>query len=52
MNPTLLELAKLDYDMVQAVHIEDLKHASRYVMFSTSCVPKLIYFVITCYIHL
>ncbi|KAM0005938.1 putative R-linalool synthase [Helianthus debilis subsp. tardiflorus] len=39
MNPILLELSKLDFDMVQAVHIEDLKHASRYD--STTCVPKL-----------
>ncbi|KAK1429354.1 hypothetical protein QVD17_11562 [Tagetes erecta] len=30
MNLTLLELAKLDFDMVQAIHIEDLKHASRW----------------------
>ncbi|KAF5767606.1 putative R-linalool synthase [Helianthus annuus] len=30
MNPILLELSKLDFDMVQAVHIEDLKHASRW----------------------
>ncbi|KAJ0848853.1 putative R-linalool synthase [Helianthus annuus] len=30
MNPTLLELAKLDFNMVQAVHIEDLKQASRW----------------------
>lgn len=30
MNPTLIELAKLDFNMVQAIHIEDLKHASRY----------------------
>ncbi|XP_035843370.1 R-linalool synthase QH1, chloroplastic isoform X5 [Helianthus annuus] len=29
-NPTLIDLAKLDFDMVQAVHIEDLKHASRW----------------------
>ncbi|KAI3687972.1 hypothetical protein L1987_81678 [Smallanthus sonchifolius] len=31
MNPTLIELAKLDFNMVQIVHIEDLKHASSYV---------------------
>ncbi|KAD4384386.1 hypothetical protein E3N88_24554 [Mikania micrantha] len=30
MSPTLLELAKLDFDMVQAIHIEDLKHTSRW----------------------
>ncbi|KAI3687963.1 hypothetical protein L1987_81668 [Smallanthus sonchifolius] len=29
MNPTILDLAKLDFDMVRAVHIEDLKHTSR-----------------------
>ncbi|XP_034705174.1 (-)-alpha-terpineol synthase-like [Vitis riparia] len=28
MNPILLELAKLDYNMVQATYQEDLKHAS------------------------
>jgi hypothetical protein len=27
----LLELAKLDFNMVQAVHQEDLKDSSRYV---------------------
>ncbi|GJR50629.1 R-linalool synthase QH1, chloroplastic-like protein [Tanacetum coccineum] len=27
-SPTLIELAKLDFDMVQAIHLEDLKHAS------------------------
>ncbi|PWA36752.1 camphene synthase [Artemisia annua] len=30
MNPTVLDLAKLDFNMVQAVHQEDLKHASRW----------------------
>ncbi|KAK1429359.1 hypothetical protein QVD17_11567 [Tagetes erecta] len=30
MNPTLLELAKLDFNMVQAVHIEDIKNESRW----------------------
>ncbi|MFS8004487.1 putative R-linalool synthase [Helianthus anomalus] len=30
MNPILLELAKLDFNMVQAVHIEGLKHSSSY----------------------
>nr|XP_043637014.1 R-linalool synthase QH1, chloroplastic-like [Erigeron canadensis] len=30
MNPTLIELAKLDFDMVQAIYIEDLKHTSRW----------------------
>ncbi|KAI3822627.1 hypothetical protein L1987_10222 [Smallanthus sonchifolius] len=30
MNPTLLEFAKLDFNMVQAVHIEDIKHVSRW----------------------
>ncbi|KAI3822002.1 hypothetical protein L1987_09583 [Smallanthus sonchifolius] len=29
-NLTLIELAKLDFNMVQAVHIEDLQHASRW----------------------
>ncbi|KAI7745576.1 hypothetical protein M8C21_001849, partial [Ambrosia artemisiifolia] len=28
MNPTLLELAKLDFNMVQAIHQEDLKYTS------------------------
>ncbi|KAK9055342.1 hypothetical protein SSX86_026425 [Deinandra increscens subsp. villosa] len=30
MNPTLLELAKLDFNIVQATHQEDLKHTSRW----------------------
>ncbi|PWA72410.1 beta-myrcene synthase [Artemisia annua] len=30
MNHILIELAKLDFDMVQAIHLEDLKHASRW----------------------
>ncbi|KAG7947269.1 hypothetical protein I3843_14G086200 [Carya illinoinensis] len=30
MNPTLLELAELDFNMVQAVHQEDLKELSRW----------------------
>ena len=29
MNPTVLELAKLDFNVVQSTHQEDLKHASR-----------------------
>lgn len=29
MNPTLLELAQLDFNMVQAIHQEDLKEVSR-----------------------
>ncbi|KAI7745575.1 LOW QUALITY PROTEIN: hypothetical protein M8C21_001848, partial [Ambrosia artemisiifolia] len=28
MNPTLLELAKLDFNMLQAIHLEDLKETS------------------------
>nr|GEX36041.1 R-linalool synthase QH1, chloroplastic-like [Tanacetum cinerariifolium] len=28
MNPKLMEFSKLNFDMVQAIHIEDLKHAS------------------------
>nr|XP_043613103.1 (-)-beta-pinene synthase, chloroplastic-like [Erigeron canadensis] len=30
MNPTVLELAKLDFNMVQAVHQEDLKYSSNW----------------------
>ncbi|KAI7745579.1 hypothetical protein M8C21_032549 [Ambrosia artemisiifolia] len=30
MNPTLLELAKLDFNKVQAIHQEDLKYTSRW----------------------
>ncbi|KAH7854936.1 hypothetical protein Vadar_019325 [Vaccinium darrowii] len=30
MHPTLLQLAKLDYNIVQATHQADLKHASRW----------------------
>ncbi|KAL8245272.1 hypothetical protein R6Q59_011530 [Mikania micrantha] len=29
-SPALIELAKLDFNMVQAIHIKDLKHALRY----------------------
>lgn len=29
MNPILLEFAKLDFNMVQATHQEDLRHMSR-----------------------
>lgn len=29
MNITLLELAKCDYNVVQSIYLEDLKHASR-----------------------
>ena len=29
MNPTFLELATLDFNVVQSTHIEDLKNASR-----------------------
>uniref|UniRef100_A0A6N2L7C7 Isoprene synthase, chloroplastic n=1 Tax=Salix viminalis TaxID=40686 RepID=A0A6N2L7C7_SALVM len=30
MEPILLELAKLDFNMVQAIHQEDLKHSARW----------------------
>ena len=30
MNPMLLEFAKLDFNMVQAMHQEELRHMSRY----------------------
>ncbi|CAI9299806.1 unnamed protein product [Lactuca saligna] len=30
MNPTLLELAKLDFNIGQAMHLEDLQHSSRW----------------------
>uniref|UniRef100_UPI001CB985E0 R-linalool synthase QH5, chloroplastic-like n=1 Tax=Erigeron canadensis TaxID=72917 RepID=UPI001CB985E0 len=30
MNPMLLEFARLDYNMLQAIHQEDLKYASRW----------------------
>ncbi|XP_028772656.1 terpene synthase 10 [Neltuma alba] len=30
MSPTLLELAKLDFNIIQAAHQEDMKHASRW----------------------
>ncbi|KAJ0771524.1 putative lyase [Helianthus annuus] len=33
MNLMLLELAKLDFNMVQAIHQEDLKYTSRYIYF-------------------
>lgn len=31
MNPTLLELAKLDFNMVQATYQEDLRHLLMYI---------------------
>ncbi|MFS7899318.1 putative lyase [Helianthus anomalus] len=37
MNPTLLELAKLDFNMVQAIHQEDLKYTSRYICIYIFC---------------
>ncbi|XP_076938731.1 R-linalool synthase QH5, chloroplastic-like [Bidens hawaiensis] len=40
MNPALLELAKLDFNMVQAVYIEDLKEESRWWR-NTKWVQKL-----------
>ncbi|XP_076911475.1 R-linalool synthase QH1, chloroplastic-like [Bidens hawaiensis] len=40
MNPTFLELARLDFNMVQAVHIEDIKHESRWWR-NTNWVTKL-----------
>ncbi|KAD4384383.1 hypothetical protein E3N88_24551 [Mikania micrantha] len=36
VNPALIKLAKLDFNMVQAVHIKDLKHTSRYHLNSQS----------------
>ncbi|KAI3852504.1 hypothetical protein MKX03_028927 [Papaver bracteatum] len=33
MNPTLLEFAKLDFNMVQATYREDLKYVSRFFFF-------------------
>ena len=33
INPTLLELAKLDFNIIQSVHQQDLKHASRYFIY-------------------
>lgn len=31
MNHTVIELAKLDFNMVQAVYLEDLKYSARYI---------------------
>ncbi|PWA93667.1 camphene synthase [Artemisia annua] len=41
MNTTVLDLAKLDFNMVQAVHQEDLKHASRWWTRTTKWDDKL-----------
>nr|UZF96592.1 bornyl diphosphate synthase [Artemisia annua]UZG94252.1 bornyl diphosphate synthase [Artemisia annua] len=41
MNTTVLDLAKLDFNMVQAVHQEDLKHASRWWTKTTKWDDKL-----------
>ncbi|KAM0021447.1 putative lyase [Helianthus debilis subsp. tardiflorus] len=37
MNPALLELAKMDFNMVQAIHQEDLKYTSRYIYIYIYC---------------
>ena len=37
-NPTIVELAKLDFNMVQAIHLEDLKHVSWYYYFFLSII--------------
>lgn len=34
MNPAVLELAKLDFNMVQAIYQQDMKNASRYMGFT------------------
>lgn len=31
MNTTILQFAKLDFNMVQVIHLEDLKYMSRYI---------------------
>lgn len=36
VNPILLEFAKLDYNIVQVVHQDELKYLSRYVNLSNS----------------
>lgn len=41
MNSSLLELAKLDFNIVQSTHQEDLKYVSRYVA-TTLVQPNLI----------
>ncbi|GKD97734.1 camphene synthase [Tanacetum coccineum] len=41
MNPTVLDLAKLDFNMVQAVHQEDPKYSSRWWMKTTKWDDKL-----------
>nr|WBW04293.1 terpene synthase [Ficus erecta] len=41
MNPTLLEFAKLDFNIVQSMHQEDLKHASRWWNEDTGFPQKL-----------
>ncbi|RVW74231.1 (-)-alpha-terpineol synthase [Vitis vinifera] len=43
MNPILLELAKLDYNMVQATYQEDLKHASMW--WRSTVLPEKLSFV-------
>lgn len=48
MNPTLLELAKLDFNMVQAIHVEDLIHASRY-HFNLMCIVLCANYLVTTY---
>ncbi|GJR50623.1 gypsy type transposase [Tanacetum coccineum] len=40
-SPTIVELAKLDFDMVQALHLEDLKHTSRTITKVASMITTL-----------
>ncbi|PIN20463.1 (-)-alpha-terpineol synthase [Handroanthus impetiginosus] len=52
MNPVVLELAKLDFNIVQAIHQEELKHISRWWK-KTSIAEKLPFArdrIVECYI--
>ncbi|KAK4858115.1 hypothetical protein QYF36_011262 [Acer negundo] len=49
MNPVLLEFAKLDFNVVQATHQEDLKHASTW---DITAMEQLPYYMKICYLAL
>ncbi|KAG7973868.1 hypothetical protein I3843_06G018600 [Carya illinoinensis] len=49
MNPLLLKLAELDFNVVQAAHQEDLKQASRW---DTNAMDQLPYYMKICFLTL
>uniref|UniRef100_A0A6N2LI54 Isoprene synthase, chloroplastic n=1 Tax=Salix viminalis TaxID=40686 RepID=A0A6N2LI54_SALVM len=49
MEPILLELAKLDFNMVQAIHQEDLKHSARW---DVNFMDQLSHYMKLCFLSL